>query len=94
MRYLLGSLILLNIADSLLTHFIVQTGAGREGNPFLLSLVGQPAFFILKIAGVLLCAVILWDISRRYRRLAFVCTASFVTAYAAIVMWNASLLLS
>lgn len=94
MKYLLGLLILLNIADSVLTHFIVQTGVGREGNPFLLSLVGQPAFFAIKVAGVFLCALILWDISRRYRKLAFMATAIFVSAYTGIVMWNTSLLLS
>ena len=93
MRYLLGILILLNIADSLLTHFIVDSGVGREGNPFLMSLVGQPAFFAIKLAGVVLCAFILWDISRRYRRLAFAATAFFVTAYTGIVLWNTSVFL-
>jgi hypothetical protein len=86
MKYLLGALILLNIADSLLTHFIVTVGANSEGNPFVMSLVGQPAFFAVKTVDVIICVVILRDISRRYKRLVLVASSSFVAAYSGIVM--------
>jgi len=60
----------------------------------MMSLVGQPAFFAVKAVGVIICAVILWDISRRYKRLALVASSSFEAAYSGIVMWNTSLLLA
>ena len=93
MKYLIGALILLNIADGILTTHIVELGLGREGNPFLLSIVGQPVFIVLKVVGVLLCGLILWDIYRRRRRLALVSTSCFVAVYGLIVLWNSSVLL-
>jgi len=94
LKYLLGSLILLNIADGLLTNRIIKFGFGTEGNPFLLTMVGQPYFIIIKIVGVLLCGLILWDIYRRYPRLALVATSCFVAFYGVVVLWNFSMLLS
>ena len=91
MKYLLGLLVLLNISDALLTHFLVKLDIATEGNPFLAPLVGQPTFFVLKISGVLLSVVILWDIHRRYPRLAFIATSCFVAVYSMIVLWNLSL---
>ena len=88
MKYLLSALILLNIADALLTNHIIKLGAGTEGNPFLLGIAGEPFFTIIKIVGVLLCVLILWDVHRRYPRLALVSTSVFVAAYAVIVFWN------
>ena len=93
MKYLLGLLILFNISDGVLTHFLVELGLAREGNPFLLPLVGEPGFMALKVAGVLLCALILWDIYRRRPRLALMSTSCFVLGYGVIVLWNMSLLL-
>ena len=93
MKYLLGLLILLNIADGVVTHFLVELGLGREGNPFLQGIVGQPGFMIIKVVGVIFCALILWDIYRRHPRLALVSTSCFITCYAAIMLWNLSLLL-
>lgn len=93
MKYLLGLLILLNISDGVLTNHIIKLGLGREGNPFLLTLVGQPYFIIIKVVGVLLCALILWDIYRRHPRLALVSTSCFVALYGVIVFWNSSVLL-
>lgn len=91
MKYVLGLLIILEIADGVLTHFIIRGGLGREGNPFLLPLVGGNTFLILKVVGVLLCALILWDIYRRYPKVALIATSCFVAFYGAIVLWNVSL---
>lgn len=93
MNYLLALLVLFNIADAVLTHFLVQFGMAREGNPFLLPLVGEPVFIVIKIAGALLCALILWDIYRRYPRLALVSTSIFTAGYGVIVFWNLTLLI-
>ena len=93
LKYLLGLLILLNITDGILTHLLVKLGVGREANPFLLQIVGEPAFLVLKVAGILLCALILWDIHRRHPRLAFMSTSVFVTIYVGIVAWNSAIFL-
>ncbi|MFC1969278.1 DUF5658 family protein [Chloroflexota bacterium] len=94
MKLLLGLLIVFEILDGVLTHFLVRDGLAREGNPFLLPLVGESNFLILKVVGVLLCALILWDIYKRWPRVALATTGFFVTVYAAIVLWNASFFLT
>jgi len=91
LKYLLGLLILFNISDALLTHFLVKLSLAREANPFLMPIVGQPAFMIVKVLGVLLCVLILWDIYRRHPRLAFMSTSCFVVFYGGIVLWNLGL---
>jgi hypothetical protein len=93
MKYLLGLMIFLNVADSVLTHLIVGNGAGREGNPLLMPIVGEPVFFGIKVLGATVCAIILWDIYRRHRRLATVTTAVIVAFYTGIVFWNGSILI-
>jgi hypothetical protein len=91
MRYLLVLLIVLVIADGVLTQFLVNGGLAREGNPLLQPLVGNVGFIVLKVAGVLLCAFILWDIYRRFPRVAVIATSCFVFAYGVIVLWNSSI---
>ena len=93
MKYLLGILVLFVIADGLLTHFLITNGIAREGNPFLQPIVGKTGFIVLKVVGAFLCALILWDIYRRYPRVALISTSCFVVCYAAIVLWNLSLAL-
>ena len=93
MKYLLGLLIVFEISDGVLTHFLVRDGLAREGNPFLVSLVGETNFLVLKVVGVLLCALILWDIYKRLPRVALISTSCFVVFYGVIVLWNLSLFL-
>jgi hypothetical protein len=88
MKLLLGLLVSFVIADGFLTHFLITGGIATEGNPFLQPIVGDAGFIFLKIAGALLCAVILWDIYRRYPRVALFSTSCFVVIYAGIVLWN------
>ena len=90
MKYLLGLLITFEILDGLLTHFLIRGGLAREGNPFLLPLVGEINFLILKVVGGLLCALLLWDIYKRWPRVALTTTTCFVTLYVGIVLWNVS----
>jgi len=90
MKYLLSSLILLNIADGVITHVLIKLGLGSEGNPLLLGLVGDPSFIILKLIGALVCTLILWDIHRRHPRLAIYSTSVFVAFYIAVVSWNSA----
>lgn len=91
MKYLLGLLVILVVLDGLLTQGLVNGGLAREGNPLLRPLVGEAGFIVLKVVGALVCAFILWDIYRRFPRVAIIATSCFVVAYGAIVLWNSSL---
>ena len=91
MKRLLGLLILFVVADGLVTNFLVNGGLAREGNPFLQPIVGEVGFLVLKAAGALLCVVILWDIYRRFPKVALISTSCFVGFYGLIILWNLSL---
>ena len=93
MKYLLGLLAGFVVLDGLLTYFLVRHGLAQESNPFLVPIVGQNVFLVLKVVGALLCVFILWDIYRRFPRLAMISTSCFVAFYGAIVLWNLSLFL-
>ncbi len=93
MKYLLGALIGLVTLDGVLTELLVSTGVAREANPLLQPLVGDIGFMILKIAGALLCAFILWDVHRRFPRVGLIATSIAVAGYGVIVLWNTSLFL-
>lgn len=93
LKYLLIALILLNVLDAVLTERLIKLDIARESNPFLFGIVGEPAFIVLKVVGVLLCGLILWDIYRRHRRLALTSTSVFVAVYGGIVLWNLRLLI-
>ena len=89
-RLLLYTLIGLVVADGLITEFLVKNRFAREGNPFLEQWVGGDHFLILKTAGAILATLILWDIGKRYPKLATVVTSSFVVVYTLIIFWNIS----
>ena len=91
MIYLLNSLVILSGLDALLTHFLVTRNLASEGNFFLASMIGEPVFFAVKFFGALIAAFILWDISRRHRRLGLTAASCSVAAYSLIVLWNLSL---
>ena len=91
MKYLLGLLVILVVSDGLLTHFLVDGGLAREGNPFLEPLVGEAGFLVLKVVGALLCAFILWDVYKRFPRVALIVTWCALVVYGVIVVWNSSL---
>ncbi|MEW6141559.1 MAG: DUF5658 family protein [Chloroflexota bacterium] len=88
MLSLLGALVLLVITDGLLTLFLIRSGIGHEGNPFLASWVGNNAFMVLKVAGALLCAGILWDVFRQFPKVGTIATSCFTGFYGLIVAWN------
>jgi hypothetical protein len=90
MLWLLISLVILVILDGVITQYLVPNGKGNEANPFLASLVGQPIFIILKVVGALVCAIILWDVHRRFQRVGLIAAWIAVIVYSGIVIWNAS----
>ena len=88
MKYLLLTLIALVVSDGLISQFIVRHGLGREGNPFLQTFVSEGNFLLIKLAGALLGALILWDIHRTRPTVALVLTLVFVILYTGVVFWN------
>jgi intracellular septation protein A len=93
MIYLLSLLAFFIISDGLLTHALVGDGL-REGNPLLVPLVAQGNLMVLKLVGTVVCIIILWDLYRRFPKLALITTSCFVVAYGVIVLWNFGLFLS
>jgi hypothetical protein len=91
MLYLLIALVLLVLLDGLITEYLMDGGGAKEANPFLEPLVGQTGFMILKAVGALLVAVILWDVYRRFPRVAVIAAWIAVAGYLGIVLWNTSL---
>jgi hypothetical protein len=91
--YLLGALVSLVTIDGLMTEFLVGKGAAREANPLLQPLVGDVGFMILKVVGALLCAFILWDVHRRFPKVAVISAWIAVIGYTVIVLWNGTLIL-
>lgn len=88
MMYPLASLILLVVLDGVITNVVVDGGLAREGNPFLVPLVGGGSFLVLKALGALFCALVLWDIYRHRPKMALTSTSCLVVAYTGIVFWN------
>jgi hypothetical protein len=93
LKYILAILIFMVIADGVLTNILIQKDIASEANPFLVNIAGNSGLIILKIVGVTLAVVILWDIYRRSPRLSFWVSSVFLAAYSGIVAWNLHLLL-
>ena len=85
---LLIILVALVISDGLISQFLIRSGIGSEGNPFLMSWVTEPYFIVIKIVGAFLCALILWDIYKHWSKLAIFACSVFVILYAGILIWN------
>lgn len=92
-KILLASLVCTIVADGVITRYLVFKGYASEGNPLLGSWVGEDTFLTLKAMGGLLAALYLWNIYRRYPRLAIYCSSLFLVVYTCIVFWNLHILL-
>ena len=86
--YVLSLLVALVAADGLISQFLVRSELGQEVNPFLVNLVTDGDFLGIKVAGGLLCALVLWDIYKQRQKLAVVGSLGFVALYTGIVLWN------
>jgi hypothetical protein len=91
LKHLIICLVLLVIADGLLTKFLVSSGLGIEANPFLHTIVAERKFMLIKIGGVLLVSLLLLDINRLKPTVAVISSATAVAFYTAIVYWNISI---
>jgi len=87
-EYLLGTLLGLVVADGLISQFLIKSGIGIEGNPFLKTIVAEGNFLVVKMCGAVVCVLILWNMARRVLRIAFIVSVSLVSVYTAILFWN------
>ena len=92
-EYLLGALLSLVVADGLISQFLIKSGLGQEGNPFLKILVAENNFLIIKMCGAIICVLILWNIAKRLPRLIFIFSSCFVALYTALLFWNIAVFL-
>ena len=94
MKYVLVTLVVLVVADGIISRFLVSYRLGHEWNPFLQTLVGQDYFPLIKLGAVLLCALILWDIHKARPRAALASSLFFVVLYTVLVYWNLGIALA
>jgi len=87
-EYLLGTLLSLVVADGLISQFLIKSGIGHEGNPFLRVLIDGSDFLVIKMCAAIICVIVLWNIARRLPRLIFIFSVCLVGAYTAILFWN------
>jgi hypothetical protein len=93
MFYLLMALTGCVILDGVLTEFLIAGGKAYEANAFLAPMIGGVSFMLFKIFGAMFCALVLWDIHSRKRKLALTVAWIAAIGYGVIVLWNGSLLL-
>jgi hypothetical protein len=92
-EYLLGTLLSLVVADGLISQFLIKSGLGQEGNPFLKILVAENNFLIIKMCGAIICVLILWNIAKRLPRLIFILSSCLVALYTVLLFWNIAVFL-
>ena len=88
LKLLLITMVALVVADGIISMFLVAQGLGHEGNPLLRAWIRNDAFLGIKLAGGLLAAFLLWNISKRYPRLSFAVTICAVMFYTVLVFWS------
>ncbi len=88
MKLLLGTLVALMGSDGVLSRFLIESGLGSEANVLLGNAVTDESFLIIKLAGGLLAALLLWDFYRRKPAASLVSSLVFVGGYTLIVYWN------
>ncbi|MFC1945653.1 DUF5658 family protein [Chloroflexota bacterium] len=90
-KLILVVLLSLVISDGYITQFLVSEGLGLEKNPFLEPFVSEWYFLVVKTLGALFCALLLWDIFRKWPKLGIAAIPCFTVIYTVIVYWNLSI---
>ncbi len=93
MKYFLGLLGGLQVADGLLTQFLVGGGIVKEGNPLMEPLVLGGSFLPLKVAGAIFSVAVIYFTYRLFPRLALGAASGMVAFYSAVAFWNILVLL-
>jgi hypothetical protein len=61
---------LLSLADAFLTQYLVGVGRVQEGNPLMAGLLESNHFLWFKVIGIAICLLLLWQVYKRFPRLA------------------------
>lgn len=85
---LLVLLVGLVVADGLVTRFVIKNSLGAEANPFLQEWVQSDSLLIIKLAGSIIAALILWRFYRRSQKTGWILTSIFVAVYSILIIWN------
>ena len=62
-KFLLCTLLLLVVADGIISQFLIKQGYAVETNLFLGTLATISDFLIIKMCGAIVCILILWNIT-------------------------------
>ena len=71
-KFLLCTLLLLVVADGIISQFLIKQGYAVEASPFLRTLVTGSDFLIIKMCGAIICILTLWNVIKRLPKLTLV----------------------
>ncbi len=84
--------VLLSLADAFLTQYLVGVGRVQEGNPLMARLLESNLFLWFKVAGIGICLLLLWQVYKRFPRLAGAATLFITLFYSGVLIWNSNIL--
>lgn len=93
MKHLLFLFSGLEVSDGLMTDFFVRNGLVQEGNSLMEPIIRSGNFLLLKIAGAIICGLILWTIYKRFPKPVLIVVSSISVFYALVIIWNLSVIL-
>ena len=85
---LLVILVVLVVTDGIITRFIIKNRLGTEANPLLQEWVQSDMLLIVKLAGSVLAALILWRLYLKSHKIVWILTSFFVVLYSILIIWN------
>ena len=91
-KFLIPLIVVLEIADGILTYSAVGKDLVQEANPLLQNTADSQSFLIMKISGALLSALLLWLIYKRFPKVSLIASAGIMLFYTAVYTWNLSIL--
>ena len=94
-RGMAGALVMLGVADALLTQYLLTHEYGMEGNVFVDGLLSGSSvdFWLLKIVGTILAAMMMVIVCKRHKRIGIISFGIFNLMMALVVTWNTIILL-
>jgi hypothetical protein len=74
--------------DGVITHVFVRQGVAREANALMANLVYGGDFLFLKIVSVIILALVLCLLYRRFPKLSISTAAVVAIFYLGVITWN------
>jgi hypothetical protein len=86
--FLLAMMAQLQLWDGIMTQAFVANGLARESNRLAAHMLSQGNYLPLKIAGIVICATLLWFIGKRFPALTALTASIVCIFYLAVIAWN------